>query len=127
MGCETYSELPLELQFQSQLNYARAAAAETWVALGDVWGLGDDTVANRDVFGVCSKCDCPARQREVRVIEDVKQLRAELNAHAVRKCSLLVQREIRIPIVRPVDRVSAKISERSVRRLGKRSLVQISA
>ena len=70
----------LELEPHGKLHDARTSPAETRIALRHVWCLGNEAPAARNrIANGRSWSDDPAGKRELRMIEDVEKLAAELN------------------------------------------------
>jgi len=117
----------LEGKLRRQLNPARPPAAEEGIANANVAGsddvitsvayLSSRTAGNESAFTsgwrkISSWIGNKSWQewvREVRVIQDIEELRAQLHTQAFRDCGVLVNREVPLFKCRPHKGVSALI------------------
>src|SRR4029077_8668610 len=129
----------------SQLNYPRAATAEARIGLRYVRGLRDQAhwqqclrdvsiYIGRRIWGdlraagtsvvYVSGSDVVRWQREIRVIENVEKLRAQLQIEPLANACVLDNGEIHVTEARPKDRVAAQVPESSVSWLHKRQRIE---
>ena len=108
-----------EQKLRRQLNYPRPAAAQPRIGLRLVGSLRDQTrrPKSRDYEEI--------RQRKIGMVEDVEELRPQLQIHSLEDLSVLADRKIYIPELRPIDFVSSEVAERSKRRVRERVGIQI--
>src|SRR5215212_8553718 len=88
---------PLKVQLEGELDDARAGAGLCDAAEGR---------GHRDVA---------VRVGEVRPVEDVEELRAELAAHGLRERQVLDDGEVNVLLARPRQDVAPRIAERRAR------------
>ena len=106
-----------EDQLHRELNISWPATAHEWIADADVWCDGDRQEA-------CSATSCrihrsshvsgKSRQqwiRKIRMIEDVEDLRSQLNPKLLIDLSVFEDREVDVVITRSTQRVSTKRAE----------------
>src|SRR6266853_3150807 len=104
---------PSENELQAELHRARASRANGWVGSGDV---GRGTAAAEATHGriIEAKAILAAiRIGEVRMVENVEELRSELGAKALAKMPVLRQREIYVLETGIGENVASHGAERS--------------
>ena len=106
-----------ELKPCCELQHSRPAVAETWIPLRDIQRL------RREATGTLSqgllKCEArscrrrnhAARQRKLRMIENIEEFSAKLEIQPLGQLRILRQRKIDIPKSGAVDGVATKIPE----------------
>ena len=118
------------METQTELENARAAAAEAGIALGHVGSLRDETggKASRNRIAKIVVCTCGgqrlgvaariesgvddiARQSEIRMIEDVEELGAELQRETFTNLEEFANGKIGIPEAGAEDLVAAEVAE----------------
>ena len=90
-------------QLQAKLEHARAAIAEAWVAGTNIRCASD----RAEVASV----NLHIRQTEVRMIEDIEELGAELQRDSFVNPRVLVNREVQHIEARSYDDVSSSVAE----------------
>src|SRR5579864_8308794 len=94
-------EKNLKTQLQPELQHPRTATAQARIGLRYIRRLGDHArCAGRRIdrpIRVDARHNRIAGQREIRVIEDVEELSAELHRHALRDFRRLQEREVNLP------------------------------
>ncbi len=104
------SALALELEAHAELHNARAATAEARVPLGHIWRLRDGArgtgVRNLSAVRVDAGSDHVRRQREIRVIEEIEELRAELQRVVLTELEIFGRRKIQVAEAGAVDLIT---------------------
>ena len=120
---------PLKLEAHAELHDPGTAAAEAWISLSYVWGLcnGASGACIQIPGAVCVDAgnDHVGRQSEVWVIEDIEELRAELQRVMLAEQKILRDRKIQVAEARAVDLIAAQIAESAVSGLRKGEGIQI--
>ena len=73
-----------------------------------VWRLGNQALVRR------SGIDEEIGQGEIRVVEDIEELRAELKVHAIENLRAFGDRKIHVPELGAENRIPAQIAKRPV-------------
>jgi len=110
--------LTLELEAHAELHYARAAAAESRIPLGHIWSLRDRScrtgVRNLATVSVDAGVDGVGRQSKVWMIEDIEELRPELQRVVLAELEILSHRKIQVAEAGAIDLVATQITESAV-------------
>src|SRR5256885_5027088 len=116
--CQHGSHQSSEDHAGGELEVARAAAAEEWVADAYVGRDGDgqeaDASARQGVYAVEGGVRREARQQgrgEVRVVEEVENLGAQLELNGLAEVCRLEEGEVEVSVAGACERVASETSE----------------
>src|ERR1022692_162112 len=107
---------PLERKLRTQLHRTRPARADRGVGGGYIRSSATATERTHGRIIQPEPVLTAVRVGEVRVIEDVEELGAELKPHGFSKVEILSQREIEIPEAAVLEHVAAHVAELAERR-----------
>src|SRR5262245_13298411 len=100
--------MELKDQFESKLTHARSAFAQTGITGGHIRCFADRTEG--------SAVEINIGQAEICVIEDIEELRTELQSDVFRELRGFRERHVHDLKVWPNDRVASGVAEQSVGR-----------